>query len=138
MQALFRELKEHTVFLRLSSDTPKTKVPQTVLALRGSYLVSSELPLCPACDGCCGPVVVVVVAWVPMLFAALGSYAFRLGSYAVVALGSYGFLALGSYGLLAVLACLACLLCLLGLLALLAWLACLLCFPNVCRATLSN
>ena len=92
--------------------------PQTVLALRGSYLVFSELPLGVASDGRGGPVVVVVVAWVPMLFAALGSYAFRLGSYAVVALGSYGFLALGSYGLLAVLACLACLLCLL------AWLAC--------------
>ena len=54
------------------------------------------MPLDVASDGRSQPVVVVVVAWVPMLFAALGSYAFRLGSYAVVALGSYAF-RLGSY-----------------------------------------
>ena len=71
-----------------------------MLALKGSYLLSSELPLGVASDGRCQPVVVVVVvAWVPMGsygFLCLGSYAFRLGSYAVVALGSYAF-RLGSY-----------------------------------------
>ena len=104
-------------------------IPQTVLALRGSYLLFSELPLSAASDGRCQPVVVVVVAWVPMLFAALGSYAFRLGSYAVVALGSYAFAWVPMHCLLcwlALLACFACLACLLGLLALLACLACLL------------
>ena len=40
--------------------------PQTVLALKGSYLVFSELPLGVASDGRRHPVVVVVVAWLPM------------------------------------------------------------------------
>ena len=101
-----------------------------MLALRGSYLVFSELPLISASDGRGQPVVVAVVAWVPMLFAALGSYAFRLGSYAVVALGSYAF-RLGSYALLACIACLHCLLAMLACNACLqCWLAMLAC--NAC------
>ena len=60
--------------------------PQTVLALRGSYLVFSELPLICASDGRCQPVVVVVVAWLPM------------ASYGVVAWLPMVAAALASYG----------------------------------------
>ena len=126
-------------------------IPETVLALKGSYLVSSELPLCCASDGCCGPVVVVVVAWLPMASYGflwrrrLASYGFlwrrRLASYGrrrlgflwspprlpmVAALASYGLRALASYGLLALLACIACLQCLLAMLPCTACLHCLL------------
>ena len=107
-----------------------------MLALRGSYLVFSELPLPAASDGRGGPVVV-VVAWVPMGF--LGFlWAFTKESHrnprnsAVAALGSYGrrlgFLWLACFAcLLAMLALLACFACLLCFLALLACFVCLLC-----------
>ena len=73
--------------------------------------------LSSACDGRRHPVVVVVVAWLPMaclpslpmaclpwlpMIAAFASYAFlALAFYGLLALAFYGLLALASYGLLA-------------------------------------
>ena len=94
-----------------------------MLALKGSYLVCSELGGFCVSDGRSQPVVVVVVAWLSM-----ASYGFlwrrRLASYGLLAWASYGRRRRLGFRLQCVLAMLACNACSASLQCFLAMLGC--------------